>query len=136
MELKIYYLKLDNCARYSNNVKAKAINPVTLAETGEFFMRIDTGADISVVPERMVNFPLPNKGNILIRSVVNDTRAICQDCIMALEAINGQWQRYITGNGVLMRPYTYGLLGCDVLNQVDMLMVAGIAIIETGVDSL
>ena len=90
----------------------------------EFDARVDTGADLSVIPEEYVSL-LRHKGGVKISTATGEeTRVPIYDTIVVVDGVEIFLHKVITTSAAT------GLAGCDILEHFDIMLTSGVMIIE------
>jgi len=129
--LEVAFQKREGTACYAPYVAATAWSLGNKNSSEIFKMRVDTGADISCVPEEMVaGMEFLNGRSVRIRSARGGISKTPTK-LMTISIHNGEdiWG-FRPSRGVLITQSDIGLLGMDILGQLSMLMIGETVILE------
>ena len=117
--LEINFQLLPNTTRYAPYVPISVIGDHCKSKV--FEMRVDTGADITILPEEMLegmSFRTSSKGSVRIMNITGKVaRAVCKEATINIHG-DSIWS-FTPPDGVLIKDHPqYGLLGMDVLGHM------------------
>ena len=98
-----------------------------------FLGRVDTGADLTVVPRcATIDLPpIPIVRSVFIRMGDNKTQRTRTHLLeVGIKNADGVYERFSLPGGVLLMDGDVGIIGMDILNHFDILMVGGIWVME------
>jgi len=93
-----------------------------------FKARIDSGSDITCIPREYATrlMPLEEGKRVQFRGATGKTTSVClKKLYVEIHFQNGHTERYRPARGVVIRDSDIGMIGLDILNQLDIRLCDG-----------
>ena len=123
-----------NTAREAHYIYGKVSCITNKEKTTDLIpMRIDTGADVTCIPKKYVKDiePLITKQKALVRNHDGGcNRVFFKHAIIHLPCTEYDWIQIIPDHGILLTDSEIGLIGIDVLDNMNYMSVNGVMVME------